>query len=64
LEQADTFDIVLYQANTVGGGITRTFTASSYDHVGMILKFEKYPEDVFILESTVNFGVHLTKFSD
>lgn len=43
--------------------MTRTFTASSYDHVGMVLKFDTYPDDVFILESTSNLGVHLTRFS-
>ena len=48
----------------MGAGITRTFTASEYDHVGMVLKFDKYPDEVFILESTMNYGVHLTRFSE
>ena len=33
------------------------------DHVAMILRFGSFPEDVFFMESTSNYGVQLTRWS-
>lgn len=38
-EIADTGDILLFRGSHAGGKLTRTFTASHFDHTAMILKF-------------------------
>ena len=43
------FDSV--KGNQVGCVITRTFTWSEYDHVAMVLKFEKDPNEIFFVEA-------------
>ena len=39
-------------------------TGSKYDHAAMVIKVEQNPEEVLILESTVDEGVHLSRFLD
>jgi hypothetical protein len=34
------------------------------DHVGMCLKFDSEPDEIFLLEATSNLGVHLKRFSN
>lgn len=63
IDIADTFDILLYHCNNTGATITRTYSNSKYDHVGMILRFESNPNEVYILEATGKLGVHLSKYS-
>jgi hypothetical protein len=38
-EIADTGDILLFRGSHTGGKLTRTVTASHFDHVAMVLKF-------------------------
>jgi len=64
IERADTFDIVLFQCNNTGAKITRAYSKSRFDHVAIALRFDANPSEVYILESTMNGGVHLTKFSN
>ena len=59
---ADTFDIVLFACKSIGGSVIRSYLKSDFDHVGMILKFDAEPDEVYILESTSNSGVHLKRF--
>ena len=33
------------------------------DHAAMVLKFGSEPDEVFFMESTSNFGAHLTSWS-
>jgi len=63
VEQADTFDLLLFNCKSTGANITRTITASEFDHVGICLKLDDYPDEVFVLESTGGLGVHLSRFS-
>lgn len=60
---ADTFDILLFRCNSSGGPLIRTYTSSEFDHVGMCLRLDNYPDEVLILEATGGPGVHLTRFS-
>ena len=48
---ADTFDLVLYQTNTPSGAQIRLKTDSDYDHVGIVLRFGKKPEEVYLMEA-------------
>ena len=61
LEIIDTGDILLFRSNNlIGTWITRTFTKSEFDHVGLILRFGNTVEDVFILDSVGEQGVRVT----
>lgn len=60
--QADTGDILLFRGNQGGSKITRTFTASHFDHVAMVLKFESDPDEIFLVEATGNNGVSLNRW--
>ena len=43
----------------------RAYTGSQFDHVGMCVKFDQEDaDDIFILESTGNYGVHFVRFSN
>ena len=64
MDLADTFDVVLFRCNTGGAKIIRNYTSSDYDHIGMVLKFDCEPNEIFLLECTSNLGVHLKKFSN
>lgn len=63
LDQADTGDIILFRGNQTGSSITRTFTQSHFDHIAMVLKFDSFPEEVYIVEATGNMGVSLNKWN-
>ena len=63
IEQADTFDILLFTCNNVGAKLTRGFSNSEYDHAAMVLKFGSEPQEVFFIEATGNIGVGLKRFS-
>ena len=41
-----------------------TFNFILLDHVGMALKFDSEPDEIFLLEATSNLGVHLKRFSN
>lgn len=43
--------------------ITRAYSKSPFDHVGMILKFETDSDEIYILEATSNNGVAINKWS-
>ena len=58
----DTGDILLYQGNNFNGGLIRKVTASKFDHVAMILKFEAEPNEIFLIEATGNRGVALNRW--
>jgi hypothetical protein len=62
-EMADTGDLLLYKSNSTSAAITRTFTNSHFDHVGMVLKFETDPNEIYIVDATGNLGVSLNKWS-
>ena len=54
LKKADTGDILLFRTikDQFGPRITRTFTASHFDHVAMILKFENEDDELFVIDAT------------
>lgn len=64
METADTFDVVLFRCNTGGAKLIRTYTNCEFDHVGMCLKFDSEPDELFFLECTSNLGVHLKRFTN
>lgn len=61
-EIADTGDILLFRGTHAGGLLTRTVTASHFDHVAMVLKFANDPNEVFMVEATGNMGVSLNRW--
>ena len=63
IDEADTFDILLFTCNTSGGKLIRTYSGSEYDHAAMVLKFGSEPNEVFFIEATGNVGVGLKRFS-
>lgn len=62
LKEADTGDILLFRGTAAGGLLTRTFTASHFDHVAMVLKFETDQNEVYLVESVGNLGVSLNRW--
>ena len=53
----------MFRASHTGGLITRTFTASDWDHVAMVLKFANERDEVFLLEAVGgDIGVRLNKW--
>lgn len=63
IEQADTFDVLLFKCGTTGGRLIRTYTNAEFDHAAMVLKFGSDPNEVFFMEATSNQGVSLKRFS-
>lgn len=61
-EIADTGDILLFRGTHAGGLLTRTVTASHFDHVAMVLKFSNEPNEIFMVEATGNMGVSLNRW--
>jgi len=59
----DTGDILLFRGSRVGPLLTRTFTASHFDHVAMALKFENEQDEVFFVESCGGTGVTLNRWN-
>lgn len=59
MKRADTGDIVLFRCSAVGGHLT---TASHYDHVAMVLKFEDDQDEIYLLESVGNLGLTLNRW--
>ena len=49
---ADTCDILLFQTNTNGARLIRAYTGSEFDHVALVIKLKKIPDDVFFVEAT------------
>ena len=47
----------------MGNKITRGYTNSHFDHVGMLMRFESDPDEIYMLDSTSNLGVALNKWS-
>ena len=62
MHRADTFDILLYKCSSIGAKICRTYCNSEFDHAAMVLKFAARPDEVFLIESTSNFGVTVKNF--
>ena len=56
LYSAKTGDILLFTGNSMQDRIIRTVTGSNYDHVGMLIKYQKTGE-VFVFESLTGVGV-------
>lgn len=57
VSQCRTGDVVLFRSRGIRGGIVRQATSSSYDHIGMVLKFKT--KEVGVLEALGNTGVHV-----
>ena len=47
LNVGQTGDIVLFKTNNFGAKMQRRFTNSKFDHVGMIIRFEKEEMRIF-----------------
>ena len=63
LENIDTGDILLFRSNDMlAPWLTRTFTQSNFDHVGLILRFGDTVSDVYILEAVGDSGVRMTSW--
>ena len=60
---ADTGDIILFRSNQPISSVTRVYSASHFDHVAMVLKFETDPDEVYLLEATGNLGVAINRWS-
>lgn len=61
---ADTFDVILFQSNTVEGKKIREKIKCEFDHVAMVLKFVSKPNEVFVLESVPDKGVSIRTWKD
>ena len=62
LKQVDTGDLLLFRTNNnriVGSWITRAYTKSHFDHVGMILRFGDSLNQLFIFEAVGDTGVRI-----
>ena len=64
LKQADTGDILLFRGSQAGGLLTRTFTASDWDHVAMVLKFPEDQNEIYLVEAVGELGVRLNKWDN
>ena len=67
LSQVDTGDILLIRTNSnrfIGPWITRTYTASHFDHVQMILRYGDNVRDLYILEAVGDRGVRMTTWAN
>ncbi|XXQ36081.1 PH domain-containing protein [Plasmodiophora brassicae] len=60
VSQCRTGDVVLFRSRGIRGGIVRQATSSSYDHIGMVLKFKT--KEVGVLEALGNTGVHVSNW--
>ena len=63
LAKADTGDILLFRGSHAGSKLTRAVTNSYFDHVGMVVRFENDPNEVYFLEATGNMGVSLSRWN-
>ena len=63
LNQADTGDVLLLKS-CGGQGPLRNCLIGEFDHIGLLLKFESDPDDVYMLEAAVNDKVKLTRWSE
>ena len=52
IDEADTFDILLFQTNNSGSAMQRIGTWSEYDHIAIIVKQRFLPEEVWFFEAT------------
>ena len=65
LKHVDTGDIILMRSNNrMGPWVTRTFTKSHYDHVGIILRYGNVMDDLFIMEAIGEEGVRLNPWCE
>lgn len=51
LQDCDTGDIILFNNSNAITCVTKCFTRSKWDHVGMVLKYTKNPSEVILVES-------------
>ena len=61
---ADTFDILLLQIDSKEWKENREKTKCEFDHMAMVLKFESWPNEVFVLTSLPKQGVVIQPWSD
>ena len=60
LEEADTGDILLFVTKGAKAAeLTRKLTASKFDHVAMILKFDDDDSETYYVDSTSDRGVSI-----
>lgn len=57
LAEAETGDIILFRGSHLGAKLTRTWTNGSVDHAAMVIRLEKYDDQIFLLESVMVKGV-------
>jgi hypothetical protein len=62
LSDAETGDIVLFRGSHLGAKITRKWTNGSVDHAAMVIRLEKYDNQIFLLESVMVRGVSFVSF--
>jgi len=62
IKTADVGDILLFRGRKLASKITRSFTHSKFDHVGIILKFEAEKSEVFFIDATAA-GVSVNRWS-
>lgn len=54
---------MLFRSKSIGAKITRKMTASKFDHVAMVLKFDHEEEELFLIDATSQ-GVTVSRWSD
>ena len=47
-------DILIFRTNKLISGTIRIYSDSHFDHVGMLLKSNDEPDDVFFVDATSN----------
>jgi hypothetical protein len=57
MSDAETGDIVLFRGSHLGAKLTRKWTNGSVDHAAMVIRLEKYDNQIFLLESVMVRGV-------
>ena len=62
IKNANTFDFLVYRSNCMSAKAIRGHTNSDFDHVSMIFKLGSKPDEIFILETNGNRGVHVKRW--
>ena len=51
IDTADTFDILLFKCDAIGGKVIRSYTGSEFDHAALVIRCEE-TEEVHFIEAT------------
>ena len=57
IDQADTFDILLFTCNNPVAGVIRSYSKSEYDHVAMVIRYSDEPDEVYFIEAVGVYGI-------